>query len=261
MDNCKPNYYAVVPADVRYDDSLPANAKLLYGEISALIGADGFCYATNQYFSRLYGMSDETISRLLAKLEKAGHITRQLTRDASGQIVQRKIYLRVSSCDAHPLDEKINTSPQKSQGGIDKKVKENNTSNTVYIADNSPNDGERPPKKDRRSKKEPYDPTPAFARFVFEHIGDNDAGRAVYAALLNFADHRKAIKKPIPSQASVTALLNKLLKHSEGYPSVMIDMLDTAVSSCWQTVYPPKSRVPSPAASSPVTPPDPADYF
>lgn len=30
-----PNYYAIIPAEVRYA-SIPGNAKLLYGEISAL---------------------------------------------------------------------------------------------------------------------------------------------------------------------------------------------------------------------------------
>ena len=73
MEETRPGYYAVIPADVRYDDSIPANAKLLYGEISALIGADGYCFATNQYFSKLYGMAEETIARLITKLEKAGH--------------------------------------------------------------------------------------------------------------------------------------------------------------------------------------------
>lgn len=54
MDENRPGYYAVIPADVRYDDQIPANAKLLYGEISALIGADGFCYASNSYFMKIY---------------------------------------------------------------------------------------------------------------------------------------------------------------------------------------------------------------
>ena len=73
MEERKPAYYAIIPADVRYDDRIPANAKLLYGEISALIGADGFCYASNQYFARIYGMSADSISRLFKKLEDNGY--------------------------------------------------------------------------------------------------------------------------------------------------------------------------------------------
>ena len=31
------SYYAIIPANVRYDNSLNANAKLLYGEIMVLV--------------------------------------------------------------------------------------------------------------------------------------------------------------------------------------------------------------------------------
>ena len=145
MKECCPSYYAVIPADVRYDEDIPANAKLLYGEISALTGAEGFCYATNQYFSNLYGLADETISRLIAKLETAGHICRVIEKDQSGQIVVRKLYLKVSVPDGWGIDEKINTPRQKNQEGIDEKVKEN--IKNIDIPPISPPKGGDPPKK------------------------------------------------------------------------------------------------------------------
>jgi hypothetical protein len=46
----KPSYWAVLPAAIRYDPEIPASAKLLYAEISALTDQRGFCWASNAYF-------------------------------------------------------------------------------------------------------------------------------------------------------------------------------------------------------------------
>ena len=69
-----PNYYCVIPAHVRYNGNLTNLAKLLYGEISALSNALGYCYATNSYFARLYGVSTRTITSAIAQLEHVGAI-------------------------------------------------------------------------------------------------------------------------------------------------------------------------------------------
>lgn len=69
MEDVKRSYYAIVPADVRYCKELCANAKLLYGEITALCNERGYCYASNLYFSQLYEVSISSVSRWVTKLE------------------------------------------------------------------------------------------------------------------------------------------------------------------------------------------------
>ena len=40
-DHWEGGYYAVIPAEVRYDKSLKPNAKLLYGELTSLCSRSG----------------------------------------------------------------------------------------------------------------------------------------------------------------------------------------------------------------------------
>ena len=70
----KPNYYAIIPAEVRYDNELTANAKLLYAEITSLANKTGSCWATNEYFAYLYKTSTKTITRTIKKLSEKNYI-------------------------------------------------------------------------------------------------------------------------------------------------------------------------------------------
>ena len=92
MDN--PNYYAIIPANVRYDKRLSANAKLLYGEITALSNKNGICFATNQYFANLYGLSSMSISRLIKSLKDNGYINTLITyKKGTNEIDKRYIQI------------------------------------------------------------------------------------------------------------------------------------------------------------------------
>lgn len=113
----KKGYFAVIPANVRYDDSLPPNAKLLYGEITALCNAEGYCWASNKYFAELYGVSVVSISKWIHALAKRGYITSEIIyKEGTKEIDKRYITIVYE-----PIKEKFNTP-------IKEKLKDNNTS-------------------------------------------------------------------------------------------------------------------------------------
>ena len=90
----QPNYYAVIPANVRYDRNLTANAKLLYGEISALAQKDGVCYATNKYFAELYNVSQVSISKWINSLVDKKYINFKIIyKEGTKEILNRYLTL------------------------------------------------------------------------------------------------------------------------------------------------------------------------
>ena len=94
MTEEKKSYYAVIPANVRYDESLPPNAKLLYGEITALCNAEGYCWASNKYFADLYGVSISSIKRWIKSLIDKGYITSRLIyKEGSSEIETRWVQI------------------------------------------------------------------------------------------------------------------------------------------------------------------------
>lgn len=124
-----PGYYAVIPAEVRYS-KIPANAKLLYGEITALCQKEGFCWASDSYFSELYGVGRQAANRWVKTLERQGFIKIETTRDATG--TKRKLYL----VGLHGSRKNATRVSQKSDKGVSQKSDTNNTSisNTSNIS-------------------------------------------------------------------------------------------------------------------------------
>jgi len=94
MEETKKSYYAIIPASVRYDTNLTPNAKLLYGELTALSNEKGYCWAGNEYFANLYEVNKDAISKWVAQLKKYGYIgTELIYKKDSKQISKRHIYI------------------------------------------------------------------------------------------------------------------------------------------------------------------------
>lgn len=94
MEEQQRSYYAIIPANVRYDKDLAPNAKLLYGEITALCNEKGYCWASNQYFAELYNVSDRTIKNWISQLTDKGYIQRSVKyREGTKEIEQRKLFI------------------------------------------------------------------------------------------------------------------------------------------------------------------------
>ena len=102
----KNNYFTVLPANVRYDSTLPPNAKILFSELLALCGDRGYCWASNGYLAKLFNVDKATVSRWISKLHKRGYIffepiDEKINTNDNYITDYRQIYL-------HPLDKKIN---------------------------------------------------------------------------------------------------------------------------------------------------------
>lgn len=92
-----PSYYAIIPANVRYDQNLPGKAILLYGEITALCNQKGYCWASNDYFAKLYGVNSKSIQRWIKNLEDQGYISREVFyKKGTKEIERRNIRLNTT---------------------------------------------------------------------------------------------------------------------------------------------------------------------
>ncbi len=121
MEN-KKSYYAIIPADVRYDARLKLLSRMLYGEITALCNEKGYCWATNKYFAELYKVSNVTISTCISQLKDLGYINVEINyKEGTKEILNR--YLKILN---DPHKENLNTP-------IKEIFKDNNTSinNTI----------------------------------------------------------------------------------------------------------------------------------
>src|SRR5690625_3293592 len=123
-----PNYYAIIPANVRYDKNICSSAKLLYGEITSLCNKNGRCWATNKYFSELYSVTTVTISKWVRELKDNGYIKSELIyKEGTKEILNRYLTLVYD-----PPKEKYNTPIKEKFKGNTKEVNTKSNNEKVY---------------------------------------------------------------------------------------------------------------------------------
>ncbi|GGP17279.1 conserved phage C-terminal domain-containing protein [Oceanobacillus neutriphilus] len=125
------SYYAIIPANIRYDSTLPPNAKLLYGEITALCNEKGYCWASDSYFAELYKVNKSTIQRWFKQLEDGGYISRTVVyEEGTLKIKHRYTYL----CE-YPIPKNEGTPIRKNEGDNNTVINTtfNNTKDIPYV--------------------------------------------------------------------------------------------------------------------------------
>jgi hypothetical protein len=118
----KPNYYAIIPAEVRYNNKLTANSKLLFGEITALTNKTGVCWATNKYFAELYSVDKKTVSRWIQQLQEEGYLDIEMEYDKDTKIIVKRS-MKITAQGGR--DKNVHRGGQKDPQGRDKNVEVN----------------------------------------------------------------------------------------------------------------------------------------
>lgn len=212
-----PSYYAIITGPLLDDRELPANAKLLYASITSLTDQRGYCWATNEALAERFGWGERTVSRLVAQLQQRGFVHTVMAVNEETHKLERRIYIGNEAAEGVA---KIGEVASFGEVGVAKNgdpilyTKKNNKTSTGARAR-------------ARVREELWERCVQFCS------GDCD----LEEALRGFLESRKVRGNPLQTSRSLSILLNKLERLSEGDHAVMIAMLDKAVERNWDSVY------------------------
>lgn len=220
MEEQQKSYYAIIPANVRYDKDLAPNAKLLYGEITALCNEKGYCWASNQYFAELYGVSVLSIKRWVNSLVAKGYVYRTLTYKPNSKEVDKRILsidggIKIDTTSVHECyDPSIKKDTSSSiKNDTDNNTSINNTFNNTNIY------------KEKNIKKES----------VNSVISSYTENKDLQDALHGFVDMRTKARKPLTVRAMKLSLneLDKLAVDDV----TKIAIVNQSIVHSWSTFY------------------------
>ena len=90
----------MIPNEVLHDNELKPISRLLYSDLCSLSNLEGYCFAMNRYFAKLYDKSLNTIISSLKELKEKDYIKVEYTyKKDSKEIEMRKITPLIKSQD------------------------------------------------------------------------------------------------------------------------------------------------------------------
>jgi len=210
----KKGYYAVIPATVRYDKRIPANAKLLYGEITALCNQSGLCWAKNTYFANLYEVNNRTIQGWINSLLNAGYIRRDIQYGEDGKTVIRRC-LSIASSEITTPCKNFHEGSAESSATVALKnspiILQDNT--TMNITRNNP-------------------PTPGKKKALFERMtSETDLPERVKASIYKWLEYKKYNYQEMGFKALLTIVQRKVEEYGA---DAVIELVDECISNTWK---------------------------
>lgn len=84
--------YILIPDRVKINKKIPPGAKLLFGDILSLSRGTGYCFASNTYFSELYGVHINSITNWMKALKE--NMLIKITYEKRDGKSVRKVYTK-----------------------------------------------------------------------------------------------------------------------------------------------------------------------
>lgn len=229
----KPAFYAIIPADVRYDKSLKPNAKLLYGEITALCNERGYCWAGNEYFARLYSVSIKTISAWISQLVESKYLHREIVYKPNSKEIDSRI-LRLPT--PYPLSSKNRTPYPSKNGEGDSNQKEDEAK------DNTENDLSTK-KRIPHPKKTEVNITSEYLHEVFNKTEFLKKYESYIPIVLEWLIYKKEEKKQqYNTEKSLITWIKKLINFSDGKTENAVEIVETSIANLWEGIFPPDDK-------------------
>ena len=100
----------IIPAELLCCQKIPANAKLLYGEILHLCNGKGICWASNLYLAGIFNVDKMTISKWIKSLNENGFIKCKHLKDNKRNIYTSKNLQPYTSNHLHIIREGVSKS-------------------------------------------------------------------------------------------------------------------------------------------------------